>query len=214
MTTAAFDREMKGNVGNPAFDLTPDEADALFFPKIQDTAHGYSVLTVLRRLDATTWGPAQADTLANIGVDLSVIVMVTSADNYKIMRLTGASHEITFTAHGLGTPTFGEKLYLSHVTPGLLTTTEPPPGRRVEIGYIIDADTLRLGPFAVVEGTSDVLSLVERSDPPNPAANGESLLWLSDGSGSYAAGDVIITSRQAGVTVSARLVDYLTLVGL
>lgn len=52
------------------------------------------------------------------------------------------------------------------------------------------------------------LTLLERSSDPSAPANGESITWMSDGTGKGDAGDILIASTVGGVTKYATLFDH------
>ncbi len=130
-------RVMKGS------DLTPTEADELFAPPFTQSSHGFVVGDVVRRSSATAHAKAQADTDANIGVGISLVVYVPDSNTYSVLRAAN-SHAVTLTTHGFGA--FGVKLYLSRTVAGAITATEPDPGWRIYLGFIIDANNIHWEP--------------------------------------------------------------------
>ena len=122
--------------------LTHVELDSNFALKVTQAAHGFAVGDAVRRSSATDHAKAQADTDANIGVGLSLVVHVFDASNYSVLRASN-SHEVTLTAHGLGA--FGTRLYLSLTVAGQITATEVP-GFRVYLGYVLDTNTIHWEP--------------------------------------------------------------------
>jgi len=138
MAEAFQNRDMKGS------DLTPQEADDLFSPEFTQMAHGFVVGDVLRRSSAIAHAKAQADSEANLGVGLSLVVAKTTND-LTVLR-AGNSHTVTLTAHGLGA--FGVALWLSQGTAGLITSTEPVDGLKWYLGYVIDTNTIHWDPWS------------------------------------------------------------------
>jgi hypothetical protein len=64
----------------------------------------------------------------------------------------------------------------------------------------------KLGPWD--SGLSDVLGMVERSADPSAPPEGESVIWMSDGTGKGDDGDVLIASTAGGVTKYSTLFDH------
>jgi hypothetical protein len=124
-------------------DLTPAQADDLFAPEFNQATHGFSVGDIIRRSSATDHALAQADTTANIGVGLAIVIHVEDVNNFSALRSSN-SQAVTITGHGLGS--FGTKLYLSRTVAGQITATEPDPGWRVYLGFVIDANTIHWEP--------------------------------------------------------------------
>lgn len=124
-------------------DLTPDEADDLFAPEFNQNNHGFSVGDILRRSSATAHAKAQADTVANIGKGLALVIHVEDANNFSVLR-TNNSHVVTIASHGFGA--FGTKLFLSRTVAGAITDTEPDPGWKIYLGYVIDSNNIHWEP--------------------------------------------------------------------
>ena len=127
-----------------AVDLTPDEADDLFAPEWPQVAHGFVVGDIVRRSTATDHAKARANTVANIGVGLAIVVHREDADNFSALRASN-SHDVTIPGHGLG-PAFGTALYLSRTVAGQITDVEPDPGWRLYLGYVVDTNTIHWEP--------------------------------------------------------------------
>lgn len=126
--------------------LTNAQGDTLVgLPERTDSAHGLAVGDVARNSANGVWTKAQADSEANIGVGLALVIDVADADNFTPCS-SKLGHDVTLTAHGLGS--FGQKLYLSDATPGLIATS--PGAFSVYLGYVIDADTIRWEPGALI----------------------------------------------------------------
>ncbi len=192
-------------------DLDPADADALF-ARPYNQAGGFAVGTVLRRasggLDAAVHAKAQADTDANIGVGLCLVVYAFGG-NFSVIHANNC-HVVNVPAHGLGA--FGTRVYLSENTAGALDVeANVTVGRRVYLGFIVDADHVQWEPFARVEAMGEALTLSPRAEPPDPPADGSVVGWLSDGTEAYYdAGDIIFKNRQGGVTKSFRIIAYET----
>jgi len=73
-------------------------------------------------------------------------------------------------------------------------------------GYTSDSNLT----FTLTAGDVDVpsLGLLERSADPAEPAEGKAVIWLSDGNGKGADGDVLIASKANGVTRWATLFDH------
>jgi len=77
-------------------------------------------------------------------------------------------------------------------------------------GILLDNDvTLPAGKALTTETTyTDILKLKEQSADPADPPNGETTLWMSDGTGSGDAGDLMMKITVGGVTKTIILVDY------
>jgi len=81
--------------------------------------------------------------------------------------------------------------------------------------HVDGSDTLEgnwsLGGFNLTNGGSGTfatISLLEQSSNPDAPADGQAVIWLSDGSGYGDAGDVMIASTTSSVTRYGTLFDY------
>jgi hypothetical protein len=111
---------------------------------ISQTAHGFVVGNVLRiQNSATTYIKAQADVAANAEV-VGVVSAVVDANTFTIVTFGYIT--------GLSGLTKGTVYFLSDVTPGLLTPTEPTPnGAKVSKPLLI-ADSATSGYFTNERG--------------------------------------------------------------
>lgn len=123
--------------------LSATEGDVAFgAPLITQASHGFSVGDVIRENTLDSWTEAQADTEANIGVGLALVISAPTANTF--VKLEKPGDDVTISSHGLGS--FGTKLYLSAATPGAITATEPASGFSVPLGHVKDADTIHWQP--------------------------------------------------------------------
>ncbi len=137
MAEAFTNRALKGST------LTSQDGDDLFSPQFSQSAHGLAVGDVVRRSSATDHVKAQAESEANVGVGLSLVVHTPDGNTLSVLR-AGNSHAVVIGSHGLGS--FGAKLWLSQGTAGLITATEPPTGILVYLGYVINSTTIHWEP--------------------------------------------------------------------
>jgi len=125
-----------------ANDLEPTDADDLIAPQIVE-AHTFVIGDIVRRVGLDAYVKAQADTLANIGRGLALVVHTNGPTKYSVLR-HGNVHAVTITGHGL-VGGFGTDLYLSTTVAGTLTVTRSP-GQNVYVGFIIDTNTIQWEP--------------------------------------------------------------------
>jgi len=151
---AFLNRQMKGSP------LTSQQGDDLFSPEYTQASHGFSVGDVVRRSGGSTHTKAQANSAANVGRGLSIVVSSASSTLFSAMRATN-SHSVTFTGHGLGA--YGTKLWLSQGTAGLITATEPTTGIKVYLGYVISANVIHWEPE--IGGVTDGGMVISSATP-------------------------------------------------
>ena len=131
---AVQSREMKGSA------LTCNQFDeACGMPVFTQSSHGFSIGDVVYRSSATAYAGARADDTATISPGLSLVIHVPDTNTHVPMAAT-TSREVTFSSHGLGS--FGQELWLSQATAGLITATEPSSGIIIYLGYVVDANTI------------------------------------------------------------------------
>lgn len=125
----------------------PVVTDNLFDPTYTEEAHANSQWDALRKTSPTAHVKAQADSDAN-AARLSLCIEDISVDTYGALELRG--HRVKLeAAHGLG-GSFGDWLYLSPGTAGLLTRARPSNDateRLIYVGYIVDANTIYWDPW-------------------------------------------------------------------
>jgi hypothetical protein len=122
--------------------LTTQEGDDLFAPRITQASHGLALGNIVRRSSATDHVKAQANSEANIGVGLGLVIF-TLGDDIWVLRASN-SHTLAINSHSLGA--FGTKIWLSQSVAGAMTGTEPVTGLKVYLGYVIDANTIHWEP--------------------------------------------------------------------
>ncbi len=134
-----LNRAMKGNV------LTSQEADDLFSPQYTQATHGLIIGDIVRMdpLPSITHVKALADSMANIGIGLGIVVHVPNVNTLSIIRW-GNHHEIDVPGHGIGLPT--KPIVLSQTVAGVMTAVIPPTGLIVNLGHVIDVDTIMWAP--------------------------------------------------------------------
>jgi hypothetical protein len=111
-----------------------DEIASKVFWVVTQNSHGFALYDVIYN-NAGTWTKARADAPNTLGV--AVVSRVVDANNF-CCRSTGM---ITKSSHGY---TVGQYLYLSAVTAGLLTATEPVGLTYYSnpLAYVLDANTI------------------------------------------------------------------------
>jgi len=87
--------------------------------------------------DGSDWQKAQADDPDTLGTH---IVVSKATDDYELAQ----AGRVTVTAHGL---TVGEYYFVSDITAGLLTSTEPSDNYSNPLVYIEDANTVHVLPY-------------------------------------------------------------------
>lgn len=114
-------------------------------PVITQSSHGLSVGEVVKESSLDTYTTATGDTWANLGKGGGLVVHVTDANTFVLLRWS-AHQAITVTGHGLGS--FNTSVWLSDSVAGALTATEPEPTNMpaVYCGYIKDANTIMWEP--------------------------------------------------------------------
>ena len=117
--------------------------NALSLPTVTQSSHGFAAGDVVRNSAADTYTKAQADSEANIGVGLSIVLASIDSNNFAYAP-SGKHGDVTISSHGFGG--FGTNLWLSQGTAGLITATQPTSGLIVYLGYVVDANTIRWEP--------------------------------------------------------------------
>lgn len=136
-------RRMNGAYGNPLNLLTEQEMDSLIgCPIVTEIAHSVTVGTVLYESAAGVFSLADASSEATFQNGICICAFVIDVDTYVVWR-PGASKTLAWAAHGIGTPTFGEGIYLQDVA-GTLDTT--PGSHSVRCGYLRDANNIQWEP--------------------------------------------------------------------
>lgn len=114
---------------------------------VNQTTHGFSVGNAIY-YTGTVWAKAQANSLSTLGV--GVVTVVTDANNFTVMF-----EGYTSLLSGL---TAGNYYFVSDITPGLLTATEPtaPTSYSNPLYFAITATTGVVLPFrpSAIVGTS------------------------------------------------------------
>lgn len=186
-------REMKGSK------LTHAELDANFgIRRIPQAAHGFVAGDVVRETAADTFTKAQANSLANIGVGLGLVVHKINDNNFILLHHK-AIQAVTLTAHGLGN--WGDPFYLSSSVAGSLTGTESV----LKLGMVIDANTILWSVEKVV--LNPLWGIEKSADPPDPP-EGVHVIWQSDGTGIGDDGDILMKVTAGGVTKAVTLIDF------
>lgn len=138
-------RRMKGVYNDPTYLLTEAQMDALIgCPVITQASHGFSRGQVLYESADGTFALADASDEATFQNGLCICAEDLSTNTFVAWRL-GVSRTLAWLSHGIGTPTFGEVIYLSD-TPGELDTS--PGSWSVRCGYVRDADSIQWEPGA------------------------------------------------------------------
>ena len=121
----------------------PVDADNKTDELISSTAHGFAVWDVLRETARQVFAKAQANSAANADIrKLALVVEVPDVNSYRVLYLRGVRVKLE-TGHGVGA-SFGQVLYLSPSTAGLLTVTKPTasPDVVAALGYRRAADEI------------------------------------------------------------------------
>ncbi len=125
----------------------PVVADNLFDPAYTENAHPYSPWDALRKTTAVAHVKSQADTDAN-AARVVLCVEDIGANTYRVLEAKAQRVKLE-TAHGLG-GSFGDWLYLSPSTAGLITRTRPSNDateRLIYLGYVVDLTTIYWDPW-------------------------------------------------------------------
>mgnify|MGYP003564659089 FL=1 len=113
---------------------------------ISQASHGLAVGDAVT-LSSGNWVKAQADSENNCAY--GVVVEVIDANTFRVSDYYA---ELSISGHGLGN--VDESLYLSQITPGLLTSTEPTAGIAQSMGVVKDTNTILIKVDQPVELTS------------------------------------------------------------
>jgi hypothetical protein len=206
-----------GTASGTNFGSATEFSDALFriFDNLDDTKQVEFQISGITAGQTRTINPADADMKLLSAVnhdDLTDGNETTLHKHASVPKLTDAGDaDVNAIPTGVEVDNSGDKVEITNVA-GAAKIVNKTDGGSLELGTEVATDTEQIHIRCETDGELTLplgrLKLLERSADPAEPAEGECIIWMSDGTGKGDDGDILMASKAGGTTLYSIIFDH------